>query len=168
MRKDFEIPKYLDIPSFRERQMTSKILCSSHKLHIETGRHTNTPREERTCQLCSSNEIESEDHFIVNCEAYANIRNESPIPFNNYSNAEALFDIEDPLILAEFLRNAYSHRDKLTTPQAYRVKPTSSDGLKLLLCKGPNTPGRLKIKNITKDGLRLKIFRTSANTPFTT
>ena len=95
VRKDFDIPKYLDIPSFRERQMTSKILCSSHKLHIETGRHTNTPREERTCQLCSGNEVESEDHFIINCEAYANIRNESPIPFNNYSTAEALFDIED-------------------------------------------------------------------------
>ena len=73
---------------------------SSHrplnKLHIETRRHTSTPREERTCQLCASNEIESEDHFIVNCEAYSNIWNESSMSFDSYFTAEALFDMEDP------------------------------------------------------------------------
>ena len=60
------------------------------------------------------------------------------------------------------------HREKLTTPQTYRVKPTPNDGLKRLLCNGPDTPGGLKIKNLTNHGLRIKIFRTSANTPFTT
>ena len=54
VKEDFLVGKYLKMPSFRNRQMISKVLCSSHKLRIETGRHTTpiTPREERLCQRC--------------------------------------------------------------------------------------------------------------------
>ena len=163
VKKTFQIEKYLDIPTFRERQIISKFMCSNHTLRIETGRHDNTPREERHCRICDTNNIEDEDHFIMKCSAYDQIRQESGIIFQNYPNAEALFHLEEPLKVAEFLRRAYTLRDQLTTPESYRIKEKSHDGLKLLLCKGKDTPGRLRTQNITKDGLRLKIFRTSKN-----
>ena len=159
VKKEFKIGKYLDIPSFRERQIISKLLCSSHTLRIETGRHQNIPRDERTCQLCDNNKTEDEDHFIMECPSYNQIRRESPIQFENYANVEALFHLEEPLDVAEFLRKAYTHRDQLMTPETYRVKERSEDGLKLLLRKGKDTPGQYKAKNITKDGLRLKIIK---------
>ena len=164
-KERFQIGKYLDIPSFRERQIISKFMCSNHTLRIETGRHDNTPREERLCQLCNIEEIEDEDHFIRKCPTYEQIRQEAAINFSNYNNTEAIFHLEEPLKIAEFLRKAYTLRDQLTAPDVYRIKEKSKDGLKLLLCKGKDTPGRLRTQNITKDGLRLKIFRTSSRSP---
>ena len=159
VKKEFKIGKYLDIPSFRERQIISKLMCSSHTLRIETGRHQNISRDERICHLCDLNKIEDEDHFILECPTYNQIRQQSPIQFDNHNNTESLFHLEEPLDVAEFLRKAYTHRDQLMTPETYRVKERSDDGLKLLLCKGKDTPGQFKAKNITKDGLRLKIVK---------
>ena len=95
------------------------------------------------------------------------IRRDSPILFENYNNTESIFHLEEPPVIAEFLRAAYKKRDQLVTvpPDIYRVKHKSKNGMKLLLCKGKNTPGRLKIQNIAKDGLKLKIFRTSVAAP---
>ena len=155
VKQGFLVQKYLEMPSFRNRQIMSKILCSNHKLRIETGRHIATPREERLCQLCEMNKIEDENHFIRECPTFDQIRRDSPIPFENYNNTESIFHIEEPPVIAEFLRAAYRKRDQLVTvpPDIYRVKHKSKDGMKLLLCKGKNTPGRLKIQKITKDGL---------------
>ena len=158
------------MPSFRNRQIISKFMSSNHKLRIEIGRHNSTPREERLCQLCEMNVVEDENHFIRECPTYDQIRRDSPIHFENYSNLESIFHIEEPSVLAEFLREAYHKRDQLVMepPEIFRIKNKSKDGMKLLLCKGKTTPGRLKIKNITKDGLKLRICRTSTATPYGT
>ena len=169
---DFLVGKYLSMPSFKNRQILSKFLCSSHKLRIETGRHTHieTPREQRLCQLCTMNKVEDEHHFILECPVYENIRRDSPIQLEKYDSLEALFHLEDPPILAEYLRKAYNLRDQLSAeePETYRIVERSKDGMNLFLCKGKDTPGRLRVKNITKDGLRFKIYRTSTTTPFGT
>ena len=151
--------------SFRERQIISKLLCSSHTLRIETGRHSNIPRDERLCQLCELGKIEDEDHFIMECPKFSQIRQKSPIKFENYASVESLFHLEEPLTVAGYLREAYTFRDEIMTPEPYRVKDISNDGLKLLLCKGNNTPGKYKIKNITKDGMRFKIHRPKGGVP---
>ena len=36
-----------------ERNMITKFRCNNIKLPIETGRWSNTPREERICHLCN-------------------------------------------------------------------------------------------------------------------
>ncbi len=46
----------------------------SHKLEIETGRYTNTPRIDRKCKLCSMNVVESEFHFLLICPKYNILR----------------------------------------------------------------------------------------------
>ena len=46
------------------------VFCTSnHDLLIEKGRHSKPkiPREERICNLCNSNEIEDEIHFLFHC-----------------------------------------------------------------------------------------------------
>jgi len=53
----------------------SKLLLSSHNLHIETGRwhrpHS-IPREDRKCHIC--NKLEDEYHFIIECSFYTDLR----------------------------------------------------------------------------------------------
>ena len=116
------------------------------------------------------NKVEDETHFIMECPRYNQIRRESPIPFEKYNNPQSILHMEEPPIVADFLRKAYSKRELLTMEPVdfYRIKEKSKNGMKLLLCKGKNTPGRLKVRNVTKDGLRLKICRTSIITPFGT
>ena len=170
VKQAFQVGKYLEIPSFRERQIISKFMCSNHKLRIETGRHDNIPRDERLCKLCDMNKVEDEDHFIMECQSYDQLRRESPIKFENHTSSETIFHVEEPSTVADYLRKAYTLRDQLTTEPhvTYRVQEKANNGLKLFLCKGRNTPGRLKVRNVTKDGLKLKIFRTSTITPFGT
>ena len=73
VKQNFQIEPYLHLPAFRDRQIISKFMCSSHKLHIERGRHLNIPREERLCQLCDMNKVEDEEHFILECPTYNQI-----------------------------------------------------------------------------------------------
>ena len=47
-----------------------KFRLSNHKLKIETGRHTKTPIDERTCDLCDNKDIEDEQHFLIHCPFY--------------------------------------------------------------------------------------------------
>ena len=161
VKTEFKIDDYLDIPSFRKRQIISKFMCSNHTLRIETGRHEDIPREDRQCQFCNLGTIEDEDHFILECPMYEQIRHDSPINFEEYANTEALFHLE-PLNTAEFLRTAYTYRDEARTPDPYHIKESSDGGLKILLRRG-NPPCQFRIKNITKDGLRLKIHKPNPN-----
>ena len=48
------------------RNMITKFRCSNIKLPIETGRWSNTPREERICHLCNVG-VGTEFHFLFEC-----------------------------------------------------------------------------------------------------
>ncbi len=48
----------------KERSMLAQIRFGILPLHIETGRFRGTALEERTCQICNSQSIEDEFHFI--------------------------------------------------------------------------------------------------------
>ena len=70
-------PSYDDIlKSKNERAMLSKTRISAHKLAIEIGRYTRIkpPKWEQLCTVCNSGEIEDEEHFLLNCNAYTSIR----------------------------------------------------------------------------------------------
>ena len=53
---------------------TNQKLRSNHQLRIKTGRYENIPRHERICLFCTSNKIEDENHFLLDCKAYSQIR----------------------------------------------------------------------------------------------
>ena len=59
----------------------SLIRLSSHRLNVETGRYTGKSRQDRLCDVCESQEIEDEFHFILQCPKYLHIRKKY---LNNY------------------------------------------------------------------------------------
>jgi len=74
----FETEVYLslDLPMWIRRKL-SRFRISNHDLEIELGRHNQIPREKRLCKICKDRHldvIESEIHFVLECEAYAQLR----------------------------------------------------------------------------------------------
>ena len=43
-------------------------------IHIETGRFTRKPIEERICTICQFEEVEDEEHFLLTCNKYRTAR----------------------------------------------------------------------------------------------
>ena len=60
----------------RHRQAVANLRSSNHKLSIETDRYHLPKISEnlRICQLCSSNKVENEIHFLFECNLYKNLR----------------------------------------------------------------------------------------------
>ena len=66
---------YLSKPvNYRYKQFISKCRLHAHNLNIETGSYFNVDRNERKCNMCDSNSIEDEYHFILECVKYKDIR----------------------------------------------------------------------------------------------
>ncbi len=43
--------------------------CGKAILRIETGRYERLPVEQRGCDVCDSNNVEDEMHFLISCNA---------------------------------------------------------------------------------------------------
>ena len=56
----------------------TRLRLGVHSLRIQTGKYENEgapiPVEERKCLLCKENYIEDEQHLLMYCEGYGNIR----------------------------------------------------------------------------------------------
>ena len=58
----------------RQRSLMAQFRIGILPLHVETGRFRGVPLEERLCLLCSKNAIEDEQHFVLDCELYQELR----------------------------------------------------------------------------------------------
>ncbi len=60
------------------RSALAKFRAGVAPIRIETGRYENPPlpAEERICQFCDINEPETEEHVLIRCTQYNDIRNE--------------------------------------------------------------------------------------------
>jgi hypothetical protein len=96
LKCNFGFENYLHILSdFNQRKSFTKFRISNHKLKIETGRYSKpiTPLENRICEKCFSDEIESEEHLLLKCSFYYTSRRKllETIKNNiNHSNLEKL------------------------------------------------------------------------------
>ena len=81
MKKEFTFEEYLNLPKFAARKAISKIRCSDHHLEIEKGRHRRVSRELRLCKLCNNGHIETETHFLLECDYYNDIKQKCEINF---------------------------------------------------------------------------------------
>lgn len=61
-----------DIPNNLSNYISS-LRLGSHKLFIETGRHSKIKADQRICKLCNEG-IEDETHFFIDCKVYSNER----------------------------------------------------------------------------------------------
>lgn len=70
---------YVKTVKFRDhRRILSNFRCGSLPLAVETGRYTKptTPLCDRLCQFCYGRSIETEQHFLIDCNFYSDIREE--------------------------------------------------------------------------------------------
>ena len=76
------------------RNAISKMRISAHRLPVETGRYSGTPRNERMCPLCK-NGVGNELHYLLECNMPKMVQIRVPIlqkicsndsMFNNMSN----------------------------------------------------------------------------------
>ena len=50
-------------------------------IRVEYGRYLREHRDDRTCPICASGEVEDEQHFLLDCPALAKVRNHHPTLF---------------------------------------------------------------------------------------
>ena len=132
-KKRFQTESYLSLPVFQDRQRITKLISSTHNLEIEKGRHQNIDRDRRKCTMCDLDLVEDENHFILHCPAYTNIRTE--ILHNKAMDsieAGNLLDV-DPLVITKYLREAMKVRDH---EKCFHVSSLSIDSTKMILKRG--------------------------------
>ena len=69
------------------RSMLSRMRNGTYPLNIELGRYRNLPVEKRLCINCNTGAVESEIHFLCECNNYKELRN------NLYSKIENILEI---------------------------------------------------------------------------
>ena len=98
---------YNNIKKHSDVSMLAKLRTSSHNLHIETGRRTGTIRERRLC-ICE-NEIEDEEHFLLKCPLYHEVRRQCNIKERTVKGV-----LSDDANL-DYIKHLYEKRKQLTT-----------------------------------------------------
>lgn len=88
-----------------------QLRVSSHRLEIEAGRASRTPREERICRLCRV-EVECEEHYVCRCTAYRDIRERHPSLFSDHPTLRQLLHTADQRRLGAFLLEIQRHRER--------------------------------------------------------
>jgi hypothetical protein len=66
-----------------QRSLLAQLRLGILPLRLETGRFTNMKISDRICQICQSNNIEDELHFLFSCDAYAQERHMFVQDLNN-------------------------------------------------------------------------------------
>ena len=64
--------------SRKQRSLLAKLRSGTLPLALETGRYTQTPVNQRLCRSCNTNAIETELHFLFECDRYNDIRTRFP------------------------------------------------------------------------------------------
>ena len=141
IKSNFHKENYLDdIKNSAIRYRTTRLRISAHDLEIESGRYSNTPRENRVCKWCNLtlaiNKIESETHMLYDCDLYADLRTKlietlnqshptynSPISLNiNHNNLVAsqhtLMILLSPNVVAQYDND---------NPLSYHHQPPNDD-----------------------------------------
>ncbi len=55
-------------------QCFSMLRCGTARLRIETGWYERLPVEQRVCEVCDSDNVEDEMHFLISCNVFTQER----------------------------------------------------------------------------------------------
>ena len=74
-KSEYSTEKYvLSTLSKTEKSHFAQFRCAILPLRVETGRYIGLTLNERTCQICYSDETEDAIHFLFNCPRYNDLR----------------------------------------------------------------------------------------------
>ena len=86
-KESFVTEQYVQRPLNRyRRSILAQFRCGILPLNLEMGRFRGLQENERICEMCSNNMIESEMHFLLECDAYIDIRNNMLQQINDRDN----------------------------------------------------------------------------------
>ena len=77
LKREYRLADYLTrVTDTKHRTTLTKYRLSEHSLAIETGRYKKSclPKEERFCQLCKEDKVETELHFLTKCTKLQPVR----------------------------------------------------------------------------------------------
>lgn len=92
----------------KQRSLIARLVCGCLRLRVETGRYSNELFAERSCTVCTTGETEDEEHFLLRCPAYDDLR--AGIVGQNMSLAQLL---RQPFILGKLIQKLWSRRCNL-------------------------------------------------------
>ena len=69
-KSNFEMENYFKLLPKRLALALCHFRCSNHKLPVEKGRFFNIDRNQRICQLCNSNLLGDEFHYVFECSKF--------------------------------------------------------------------------------------------------
>ena len=115
IKLEFGMERYLEIPNFQQRRYIGKLRCSDHVLEIEKGRHkkgnAHTLVQDRICIICKNGEVEDEEHFLLKCNQYNDLRLKHGITHLN--EASAFFNDYNLYTVGNFLYDAFKLREEI-------------------------------------------------------
>ena len=126
----FKKESYLNLKDPKLRRCLAKFRLSAHRLKIETDRFIGNKGyikpEDRLCKTCTLSVVENEQHFLIKCPAYADLRNKLFSSINlgnphfiNYSEENKFLwlmsseNLQDLKLTAEFIHQAMHLRSTL-------------------------------------------------------
>ena len=87
------LEKYLLTLPIKKAKLLCKFRTCNLKLPIEIGRWNNTRREERKCNLCNTNDLGDEFHYMFSCDQIdIKTMRKKCLPVYYYRNHNALFE----------------------------------------------------------------------------
>jgi len=87
LKQQFHLEPYLyNVDNVNHRTAITRLRLSSHYLNIETLRGSVSDPNLRLCSLCTLNEKEDEEHFMLRCEAFTQHRQELLMQIQNSNN----------------------------------------------------------------------------------
>ena len=86
----------------KKRVTFTRLRVSSHRLKVETGRWSRTPRENRLCN-CAMNTVQDENHVLLDCEKTSTIRMKYAINKEQYTSISDLMKNCEHMKLVNFV-----------------------------------------------------------------
>ena len=88
LKKSLRTEPYLEVHHRGGLPELTKLRGGTNRLRIEQGRYRKEKVEERVCEFCDSRQVEDEKHFVLECTAYADLREEMWRGFEEITKTE--------------------------------------------------------------------------------
>ncbi len=123
IKQSFGPENYLKLDLDRyDKSLLSQFRYGILPIEIETGRYKRINREDRTCTLCNTGEVEDQLHFALYCPVNNDIRSdfvnkcrERVVGWDlltDVGKISTLFS-EQPRLLGKYVKKAFLHRKNL-------------------------------------------------------
>ena len=118
LKSEFKMENYIDTLDFKYRRAITKLKSSDHSLEIEKGRHKGILRSERICKFCHNGLVEDEEHFLLSCNIYNDLRTKYNV--GHFTLANEFFNDVNYATLGKYLVEAFSARDETLKTETRR------------------------------------------------